>query len=636
MNSPFENHSQWILHNTLDAVIVIDEAGVVIEWNRQSESTFGWRRDEAIGKPVAELIIPQSHRQAHRQGLEHFLQTGEGPVLNKRVELTALHKDGNEFPIELAITPSQTESGWRFAAFARDISERIRREQVEAKLAAIVSSSTDAIIGKELDGTITSWNRAAEELYGYTADEMIGQNIQKIVPPDRNNELQAILVGLAVGRNVPPTETVRVHRDGTRLNISLSVSPVKDSKGAIVSASATARDITSETAARERAIEQQATIAAILNSTASGIYGIDLSGNCNFANPACAELLGYDSPDEFLGKNMHDLIHHSYADGSSFSAQQCPIYTSLQKGAAVRIEDEVLWRKDGSSFYAEYWSHPIYREKTHVGAVVSFHDISDRKALEAIADEHLVELEEKVRERTQKLAAANKALIKSNEDLTNFASHASHDLQSPLRGIAGFANFLKEDFYDDLNEDGREFIDRINANVERMQQLINDLLEFSRIDRQHKPPAQVDFNRVVQGALEMVQGEGEGAEIVYSDLPIVWGDEAQLRQLMSNIIGNAIKYCENDTPQVKIAAQRTETDSGWRISVTDNGIGIDPEFHDRIFKVFQRLHTASAYSGTGIGLAICQRIIERHDGTIGVDSTPGKGSTFFFTLPDRA
>lgn len=632
MNSPFENHLQWVLNSTLDSIVVIDESSRIIEWNDQASRTFGWNREEALGQSVAELIIPEDFRVAHAKGMAHFLNTREGPVLNQRVELTALRRDGSEFPIELTISPTQTESGWQFAAFVRDLSERDNRERLEAQLAAIVASSSDAILSKTLDGTITSWNRAAEELYGYTANEMVGENIRKIVPRDKISELDSIFTGLAVGRTIDATETVRLHKDGREIAISLRVSPIRNNKGGIIGASAIARDITAQKEAAAKASEQAATIAAILNSTASGIYGIDLNGDCNFANPACAELLGYDSTDEFLGKNMHELIHHSYADGSPFAEKDCPIYQSFRNGTAVRIEDEVLWRKDGTSFPAEYWSHPIYREKTHVGTVVSFHDISHRKALQAQAESHRLELEQRVDERTHELAEANTALTRSNEDLTFFASHAAHDLQSPLRGIGGFATFLQEDFGELLGEEGAEYIERINASIDRMQQLINDLLDFSRIDKKYNPVADVDMNRVVESALAMIENEAADADIQVAELPTLRGDASQLRQLMANLIGNGIKYCTEKTPVIQISAEKVA--DGWRFLVVDNGIGINREYHERIFKAFQRLHTASQYPGTGLGLAMCQRIVERHQGAIGVESKPSEGSTFFFTLPE--
>ena len=234
-----------IIESALDSVVVMDDHGVITFWNRQAELTFGWARKDAVGRRLSEMIIPERYREAHEAGLKRFLATGQGPVLNKRLELAALHRDGHEFQVELTVSPIRWGEAVTFNAFVRDITERRRAEQQRSLLAAIVASSDDAIIGKTLDGTITSWNQAAQELYGYTPVEVLGRSIVILVPPERTSELPQILRRVIEGEHLGRYETVRVKKNGERVDVSLTVSPIRDAAGTVVGASAISRDITS-------------------------------------------------------------------------------------------------------------------------------------------------------------------------------------------------------------------------------------------------------------------------------------------------------------------------------------------------------------------------------------------------------
>lgn len=262
-------------------------------------------------------------------------------------------------------------------------------------------------------------------------------------------------------------------------------------------------------------------------------------------------------------------------------------------------------------------------------------EISTRRAVEKALQEQNLVLQQEISNRQRAESAllkSNQELARSNAELEQFAYVASHDLQAPLATIASYAQLLEKRYKDQLDSKASKFIDNIVHGCTRMQTLIDDLLEYSRVGRSRKPFQLTDCNQAVEQALANLQGaiRETQAVVTYSELPSVMGDISQLVQLFQNLVGNSIKYRHDAPPVVHITACKQEKD--WLFSVSDNGIGIATQHQARIFQIFQRLHTQKEYSGTGIGLAICQKIVERHGGYIWVESKPGQGSTFYFTV----
>jgi light-regulated signal transduction histidine kinase (bacteriophytochrome) len=238
------------------------------------------------------------------------------------------------------------------------------------------------------------------------------------------------------------------------------------------------------------------------------------------------------------------------------------------------------------------------------------------------------------REAENRLKAAARELKRSNAELEQFAYIASHDLQEPLRKVGSYMELVAERYQDQLDQDGREFIDYAVDGARRMKVMINDLLAYSRVGTKGKPFAPTDTMKVMQDVLSDLELtiRDNDARITFDALPVVTADESQLQQLLRNLIGNAIKYRGQEPPQIHVSAQQRRR--AWRFGVQDNGIGMEDRFFERIFHIFQRLHGPGRYNGTGIGLAICKKIVERHGGAIEVESTPGQGSTFYFTISD--
>ena len=252
-----------LLDSALDCIISMDASGHVTEFNLAAENVFGYRRDDVIGQELASLIIPPEFRERHRAGLRHYLEIGEGPVLGKRLEVTALRADGSPILVELAITALRSGDEPTFTAYLRDITDRSRGEEASRRLAAIIESSDDAIITKDLNGTITSWNAAAERLFGYKPDEIVGRSILTLIPPDRQHEEPDIIERIRRGERIDHYETVRRRKDGSQFDISVTVSPLKDQKGQIIGASKIARDI-SDRIKNERRRTAQYAVANLL------------------------------------------------------------------------------------------------------------------------------------------------------------------------------------------------------------------------------------------------------------------------------------------------------------------------------------------------------------------------------------
>jgi signal transduction histidine kinase len=303
-------------------------------------------------------------------------------------------------------------------------------------------------------------------------------------------------------------------------------------------------------------------------------------------------------------------------------------HLTLRKLQKQLKEQNVLLQEEISSRLAV---EKILHEKNQILQ----QEISSRRAVEiALQDQNLL-LQQEInhRERAESaLLKSNQELARSNAELEQFAYVASHDLQAPLATIASYAQLLEKRYKDQLDSQAHKFIGNIVQGCTRMQTLIDDLLEYSRVGRSQKPFQPIDCNQVIEQAIANLQGviSDTQAVITYNELPIVTGDISQLIQLFQNLIGNAIKYRKSKSPAVCIAVCKQE--NNWLFSVSDNGIGIAAQHQERIFQIFQRLHTQKEYSGTGIGLAICQKIVERHGGSIWVESEPGQGSIFHFTI----
>ena len=493
-------------------------------------------------------------------------------------------------------------------------------QQSQSLLASILNSSLDGVVAysavRNSEGNIVDFqwlliNPAAEKFYGLLLNEIVGKSLLAELSQVRNNGLFDLYVSVVeTGETVDREFSYEHERDTI---VWLHIVAVKLNDGLAV----TFRNITDRKRAEIALRDSEERFRAIFEQAAVGIAKTALCGQFLRVNPGFCQIVRYGE-SELLQKNWQAITHpddievdreyvRSLLSGNiqTFSLEK----RLVCKDEAVRWANVTVSAMRDANGTAQY-------------LICAIEDISQRKLVQELLQASLD---------TQTRYAQE--LTRSNAELEQFSYVASHDLQAPLSTIAGYAQLLEKRCHNQLDAQGNKFIRNIVNSCERMQALIDDLLEYSRVGRSEKPFDVIDCNLVFEDACANLQLaiRQDRASVTRGDLPRVRGDSFQLLQLFQNLIGNAIKYRSSEAPMVRVSASR-QGDS-WVFSVQDNGIGIAEQYHPRIFQLFQRLHSQKQYSGTGIGLAICQRIVERHGGRLWVESEPNRGSTFYFSIP---
>jgi PAS domain S-box-containing protein len=613
-----KSHMRLIFDGALDAVITIDKNGLVTEWNKQAETIFGWAAGEVMGKEMSEIIIPPSYRDMHKRGFLQFLRNGTSKILNKRIEMEGLTRAGEIIPIELAITV-QKNMDYFFTAFIRDIRLEKQAESTRALLSSIVESSSDAVISKTPEGIITSWNVGAERLFGYSAEEAVGKSITILIPPDRLDEERSILSNIHEGKRIEAFETVRLAKDGRPLAVSVTISPIRDSAGNITGASKIVRDIADRKEATQRLQAAHKYLNDVLNHIPDPIFMKDRQHRWIGGNKAFWEFMG-DEPEKFVGKSDYDFFPKEEAD--HFWEMDDKVFNSNE----VNISEELFTDSKGERHTISTKKIAFLDEKNEQFLVGVIRDITDVKRAE------------------ERVMRYTKELERSNKELDDFAYIASHDMKEPLRGLLNFSQFLKEDYNDKLDEKGREYIEKLILLSRHMNQLIEDLLYFSRLGRAELAMQEVDPNIIIkdlQKIMETTLKEKNAQIVIPHPMPHIVCDKPGITEVFRNLITNATKY--NDKPEKTIEIgmlESAESPTGMERSVfyvKDNGIGIDPKFHQAIFQIFKRLESSARYdkSGTGVGLTFVKKIIDRNKGNIWLQSQSGKGTTFYFTFRNK-
>lgn len=524
--------------------------------------------------------------------------------------------------------------------------ERELAAEARTRLAAVVDSSEDAIVSKTLDGTITAWNPGAERLFGYSALEAVGKPMRMLLPPESANEERDILDRIGRGERVEHFETVRMRKDGTQIDVSVTISPIRDSHGAIVGASNIARDISERRRSGQALNESFARGEQALRELADQKFALDqhaivaitdVQGTITYVNEKFCAISKY-SKEELIGQN-HRILNSGYHPKQFFQL----MYRTIANGKVWH--NEIRNRaKDGSIYWVDTTIVPFIAADGKPRQYVAIRaDITERKqagealALQALeltrqaeqrkADEREIRdlnnsLEERVIQRTSELESANK-------ELEAFTYSVSHDLRAPLRHIVGFSKMLGETCGSSLSQEGRHYLQRIEDGTQRMGMLVDDLLKLTRIGRHELKVQVTNLDSIVKDVIADLALDTETRVIEWkvSSLPSVKGDPALIKVVFQNLLGNAVKYTRTRAKAV------IEIGGGQSaLYIRDNGVGFDMKYADKLFGAFQRLHRSEEFEGTGIGLAIVQRVVQKHGGHIWAQAEPDKGATFYLSF----
>ncbi|MBA3684141.1 MAG: PAS domain S-box protein [Planctomycetes bacterium] len=648
-----EAHTRALIDSALDAMITIDEIGVVTDWNPQAHAIFGWSRDEALGQSLAEMIIPPNLREAHRRGILRFHETGEGPILGRRLELAAVRRSGELFPVELSIVPSRIGGKQRFCGYLRDITERKRTEdelhQRERQLSLVIDALPALVCYVDDQRRYQLANRAYEEWFGIQPEQLLGRHMAEVIGGDAFALVES-RISLALSGKRESFEGVLPYRDWAPRDIHADYMPDIDADGTVRGFVALVQDVSARKQAEAREHLLVEAIAVLNGSLDVDRTLMDLAAVVvpRLGDWCTIDLIDEGGPrrvavvhrDPARARSLEDLLT---ADPGSREA----IVARVAGKAAGEFVPEVgaemsLLRSLGlGSFLAV----PL-RTRGRVVGVLSLASEGRRRLNDAdhafaqeLADRTAAAIDNARLYQAEKTArgyAADRAeaLARTNAELEQFAYVASHDLQEPLRMVLQFLELMRPKIEPHLDERTRSYMGFISEGATRMHALIHDLLAYSRLGREDTPPLQeIGLERVLAEALDnlSVSITSTGARISHGPLPVVRIDKVQLIQILQNLISNALKFRGAGIPEIAVTA--SDGHDHWTVKVADNGIGIDPAYHERIFEVFQRLHGRSEYPGTGIGLAIVKKAVERQNGRIWVESELGKGSTFAFTVP---
>jgi PAS domain S-box-containing protein len=605
-----------LLEAAPDAMVVVNQGGDIVLVNLQAEKQFGYHRDELLGQKVRSIVPHGFAERLVADGLRSA-EDALAQQIGTGIELTARRKDGSEFPIEIMLSPLRSPDGILVTAAIRNISVRKAAEthlgQMEGRYRGLLEAAPDAMVVVNQQGEIVLLNIQAEKQFGYRRDELLGQKVSNIVPQGFAERLVADGLRSAeealaqqIGTGI---ELTARRKDGSEFPIEIMLSPLGSAEGILVTAAI--RDISVRNAADAHLVQMEGRYRGLLEAAPDAMVVVNQQGEIVLLNIQAEKQFGYRR-DELLGQKLTNIIPEGFAERLiADGLRSAEDALAQQIGSGLEL---TALRKDGSRFPMELMLSPL-RSDTGTLVTVAIRNITVRNAAS-------VELLQTVEE-----------LKRSNEDLQQFAYVASHDLQEPLRMVASYVALIARRYKGKLDADADEFISFAVDGAKRMQSLIQDLLAFSRVGSKGMELITTSSENALNRAIKNLHGAiaESGAQVTHDPLPSVLADEMQLTQLFQNLVGNAIKYRRAETPGVHVAARQNGSKK-WVFSVQDNGLGIEPQYFERIFGMFQQLHGREEFSGTGMGLAICKKIVERHGGDISVESTIGQGSTFRFPL----
>ena len=621
-------YNRSLIEASLDPLVTISPEGRITDVNRATEQATGLPRSTLVGTDFSSYFTePDKARAGYSRVFKQGQVTDYALVLR--------HASGKLMDVLYNASLYRDESGTVAGVFAaaRDVTERKAADERLSFLSAIIDSSEDAIVGKDLDGTVRSWNPGAERLYGYVAAEMVGRPIALLAPPERTGEIAGILDKIAAGGVLPSYETERVRKDGRRVQVAITVAPIRDGTGRIRGVSTISHDISDRKQAEAKVRQAALYNRSLIEASLDPLVTISPEGRISDVNRATEQatglprstLVGTDFSSYFTDP---DKARAGYS--RVFEQGQVTDYALILRHASGKLMD-VLYNAS------------LYRDESGAvaGVFAAARDVSERKRAEqelAVYHQHLEEL---VAQRTseiqtvnQNLESANYRLEGANKELETFAYSVSHDLRTPLRAVDGFSRILVEDYAPQLDAEGRRIVGVIRDSTRKMAQLIDDILAFSRVGRLELSFRPVNMCELVEAALKELAPAlaGGTVRVDIRPLPPSYGDGPMILRLWTNLLDNAVKFTRT-TPGgvVEVGAQDGENETVYYVK--DNGVGFDMQYAGKLFGVFQRLHGQEEFPGTGIGLAIVKRIVARHGGRVWAEGKLQHGATIYFALP---
>jgi two-component system, cell cycle sensor histidine kinase and response regulator CckA len=623
-SGPLAGATDQLLESSPDGVVIVGRDGLIQLVNRQTERLFGYGREELTGRPL-ELLIPDRHREVHVAHRERFFSDPSSRPMGKGLDLAGRRKDGTEFPVDISLSSLETDAGVLALAAIRDITDRKESEAARARLAAIVQSSVDPIIGKTTDGVITSWNPAAAELFGWSPDEVVGRHINFLIPPERHYEEDRIHRSIAEGKGIAPYETERVHKNGRHVLVALSASPIRDAGGDIVGVAASYRDITSLKKA-------EAMFEGLLEGAPDAIVLVDEDGVIRLVNAQAEKLFGYTRA-ELLGHRIEVLVPERVRDlHPTHRAAYFGNPVTRPMGADLELTAR---RKDGSEFPVDIALSSITMDdEVLVSAAVR--DISDRIR--------------SAQEREKLEAQLRRSRL---ESIGQLAGGIAHDFNNLLAGIMSYARLVQDGIKDQMGA-GKpdpathqlllEDVGKILRATDRAAALTRQLLLFGRKDVTQEEI--IDINGVVEEMEDMLRRTiGEHVTLITrltKPLMSVSIDSSHLEQILMNLVVNArdampaggrllVETSETDLDEHYANAQSIEPGHFVTLSVSDTGSGMGSEVVSQAFEPF--FSTKPKGEGSGLGLSTVYGIAIQANGHASIYSEPGIGTTVKIYLP---
>jgi PAS domain S-box-containing protein len=625
-----KSYFQQLFENSPQGIVILDNTDKIVDANHGFERLFQYSLDEVKNKNITSVLVPENLTE---QAAQMTLFALKGEIIHK--ETVRKRKDGSLVDVSILAYPI-TLGNDQIGVYGiySDISERkdtekaLRNSQVRYR--AFVQQSSEGILRFEFltpipiklpeeeqvrlifkYGYLAECNDTVAKMFGYSnADEIVGTRLNEILLESDQRNVDYIRSFVKSNFRLNDAESHETDKKGeTKYFLNNLVGIIENES--LVRIWGTQRDITETKRANEELRKIQFRLATLL-SNLHDVVLYETGGGEEFISENVIDLLGYPASKFINNRNFFNSIIHP-GDSKKLD-EKVKEWEKAGKPGILNLEFRCR-KGDGTYLWLE----------DHMVNVKSFDEFENIAGVLIDITEHKTS-EEKLKQLADKLAVSNK-------ELEQFAYVASHDLQEPLRMVASYIQLLKRKYQGQLGSEADEFIGFAVDGVLRMKTLINDLLVYSRVNTQETPFEPTDCNNIIKQVEINLKAsiEESGAVIHYRSLPIVNGNPLQLTQLLQNLVSNAIKFRCEESPVVNISVKLT--DNEWLFSVADNGIGIEKEFADRIFVIFQRLHNFTEYPGTGIGLAICKKIVEKHGGRIWVESEPGKGSTFYFTIP---